>query len=1197
MARTVGRHGTAPGPRGSAERCGPCVTIGGFRACGPDRTRPLEDTAISDDPLVEPDASAGPPAGDPALPSSDPGASDLLDGPLDRGFVWEDDGDDEEEDAKWGLGTDAAVVGTGAPPVVAVVVARDPGGWFDDTLRSLGRQEYAELSVVVVDNASAEPLAGRVTRVLPDATVVRRESDRGFAAAANAGLDRVGDAPFLLVCHDDVVLGRDAVTAMVAEAFRANAGIVGAKLVDWRDPSILSSVGLGVDDYGASAELVDAGELDQSQHDQARNVFAVSTACMLVRTDLFRTMGGFREDIPTCGEDVDLCWRTLIAGASVQFCPRAVVRHRRRYEDRRPIDRDRLAIRHETRMVLANVEFRRAWYRLPASFLLALADVIASVVLGRFRRAGDDLAALAAGIAGLPRAFSVRRSIRRYRRTHDRDLQPLVHRGSYRLASLVRTDEGQSRLAVATEGSRGYLRDLTTTDSRAATALVIAALVVVVVGTRKLFGGDLPVLREFVDASQGTRALLGEWWTAWRGAGLGESAVPPPVVPGLGIVSAVLLGRVELARRLLVLAPLLIGGLGAWKLFARAGSSRARAVAFASYVLAPVMLNALGSGRLQALWAWAIAPWFLRRVATRAGVAPFAVGERRLGGWFRHVAGNALLLVVVGAVSPAGAALVAVSAVLFAVAPFLAGERRGAVRMVVATLAGSVLAAAVLSPWLVESFRTGDLTSVTGIWFGRAPAPSATEVVTGSIGPVTFGYLGWGMLVAALVPLVTGRAWRTSWAFAGWLVALTSWAGTLALVQRGDFAGAGVELTLVPAALGLTVAVSMVAFAFDVDVVGSDFGFRQVLSGIGALALVIALVPALVAASDGRWYLPQGDYQRALDLVAEGDDFRTLWIGDADVLPLAGWELTAGGGLAFGLSEGFEPTVTQRYRLDGGPGVQQVDRALSAALVGGTARLGQALAPMGIRYVLLVDRPAPEPFAPLEVPPPAGTESALREQLDLTQIPLAPGASLFRVEAAWPLRSDVTSTELAGGGEAGLAEQLAAPPVPAPPAVLGLGPGTSFEGDLVEGTSVAQAVTGDPGWSLTVGGDTPSTATRSDLFGWGQRFEVAGTGPSTLAWSTPTASRGLQAAQALVLLVLLALVIRRRPSEPTRRARNVARPVDLDDPVPTRRRRVERPVEDDVGSPWDESVAAGGESVGDGIGLDGDGPAGNGVAP
>jgi hypothetical protein len=163
--------------------------------------------------------------------------------------------------------------------------------------------------------------------------------------------------------------------------------------------------------------------------------------------------------------------------------------------------------------------------------------------------------------------------------------------------------------------------------------------------------------------------------------------------------------------------------------------------------------------------------------------------------------------------------------------------------------------------------------------------------------------------------------------------------------------------------------------------------------------------------------------------------------------------------------------------------------------------------------------------------------------------------------------------------------------------VLGLGPGTSFEGDLGEGTSVAQAVTADPGWSLTVGGDTPSTAERSDLFGWGQRFDVAGTGPSTLAWSTPTGSRGLQAAQVLAALVLLALVIRRRPSEPTRRVRNVERPVDLDDPVPTRRRRVDRPVEDADGSPREEPVGVGDELAGDGGEAVGDDPSSDEAAP
>ena len=37
---------------------------------------------------------------------------------------------------------------------------------------------------------------------------------------------------------------------MVTEAFRANAGIVGAKLVDWDRTDVLRGVGMGIDKFG-----------------------------------------------------------------------------------------------------------------------------------------------------------------------------------------------------------------------------------------------------------------------------------------------------------------------------------------------------------------------------------------------------------------------------------------------------------------------------------------------------------------------------------------------------------------------------------------------------------------------------------------------------------------------------------------------------------------------------------------------------------------------------------------------------------------------------------------------------------------------------------------------------------------------------------------------------------------------------------
>ena len=1068
-------------------------------------------------------------------------------------FAGADADEDAAEDAKWGLSDDAPLVGTGAPPVVAVLITRDPGDFFEECLESIADQDYENLSLLVVDNGSTHDPTGRVADVLPTAFVRRLSDDRGFSAAANEALGAVEGAPFLLFLHDDVRLAPDAVTSMVAEAFRANAGVVGAKLVDWDDEAVLRSVGLAVDVFGSSATLVDPGELDQSQHDSARNVFAVSTACMLVRTDLFRVIGGFSTEIPFFGEDVDLCWRAHSAGASVQFCPRATVAHRERFEERRDVeDRSRFETRHEARMVLANTELRRWWWTVPVGVVLGIVDFVGSTVLARFRHAGDVLAAGAWNLFHVPDLVAARGRVRRARRVHDADYRSLFHRGSYRLRALVRTDDGEGRLAVATRSSRLALAEMTSVTSRVAGALIVVTVVVGVVGARHLIAGPLPVMRELISGGDSGPALVSEWWTAWRGAGLGEASVPIGVVPGLGGLGTVLLGSIGLARRLLILMPLLIGAVGGWKLLSGTRSIRGRSAALAVYALNPIALNALATGRLQALVTYAAAPWLLRRIARHAHVAPFSEPGHQSDPMWRHLAGNALILGAVGCVSPLGSLLLAAAVSLFAIAPLVGGDRARAVRLPAAAFGGLLLSVPLQLPWLVESVSRGDAASLTGLWDSRAAVPSAAEIITGGVGPVQVGWLGWGVIVAALVPLLTGRSWRSGWAVGGWVVALASFAGTAAASSAGLVGGAGTELFLVPAALGLAIAVAMGPLAFEHDVVSADFGIGQFASGVGVLALAVGLAPIVFAAPEGRWYLPEGDYQRALDLIDRGDATRTLWIGDPDVLPVSGWRLPDAGDLAVGVTEGNLPTATQRYRLDGGSGVEHLRQAVQAAIDGRTSRVGQLLAPMGIRYVLLIDRPAPEPFAAMEVPLPAGTLASFDEQLDLVRIPVAPGAELYEVGGVWPLRSDISALGLADDGVPTLGGQLRLTPQQ-PPAVLGLGPGTSFSGRLDEGTIVAQSVTADGGWSLVSGS---SAADRSALFGWAQQFDVARDGEASLAWSTPWSSRLLQLVQVVALAALVALALRRRRSSSVAPRRTIRRGspvvvVTAEDPAPS----------------------------------------------
>ena len=84
-----------------------------------------------------------------------------------------------------------------------------------------------------------------------------------------------------------------ALRLLVEEAYRSNAAIVGPKLVDFDNPEVLLDVGRAIDRLGGSHTGIETGELDQEQHDGVRDVFYVSSAVMLVRTDLFTELGGF----------------------------------------------------------------------------------------------------------------------------------------------------------------------------------------------------------------------------------------------------------------------------------------------------------------------------------------------------------------------------------------------------------------------------------------------------------------------------------------------------------------------------------------------------------------------------------------------------------------------------------------------------------------------------------------------------------------------------------------------------------------------------------------------------------------------------------------------------------------------------------------------------------------------------------------
>jgi GT2 family glycosyltransferase len=335
----------------------------------------------------------------------------------------------------------------GAPPVVAVVVTCRPGTWLEETLRSLAAQDYPELSVLVVavgDDDGA--IANRVAANLPDAHLARAAAGTGFAQAANQGVEMVEGAAHILVCHDDVAPVPSAVRLLLEEAYRSNAGLTSPKFVLWDAPDRLLAVGMGADRVGVVNSLIEEGELDQGQHDVAREVFVAPAGAVLVRTDLWRALGGFNPGIGQPGEDLDLSWRAHVAGARVIVAPQARVRHLQADKkglrtgpaptpERLRAERER----HRLRTLWTCYGFAALLLIAPVSVLFALTECTWALV---HRRPGRHvLAPLAALFGSLRRPRELwqgRRRTQNLRRAGDFHLWKLQTRGSARFRAMVR---------------------------------------------------------------------------------------------------------------------------------------------------------------------------------------------------------------------------------------------------------------------------------------------------------------------------------------------------------------------------------------------------------------------------------------------------------------------------------------------------------------------------------------------------------------------------------------------------------------------------------------------------------------------------------------------------------------------------------------------------------------------------------------
>jgi GT2 family glycosyltransferase len=214
------------------------------------------------------------------------------------------------------------------PPITIIIPTKDAPQLLGPCLASLEKSSYPDFEVLLIDNETTDPDA----LSLMEKHRVRRIPLPGrfnFSRANNIGAAQAGGDFLVFLNNDTEIISADWLEHLLYYAQQPDVGASGALLV-YEDETVQhAGVVLGM--RGTADHVMRGFPRDVDGYAGslacAREVAAVTAACMMIRKSLFLEIGGFNEHFFTAYQDLDLCLRLRVGGLRIIYTPRAVVTH------------------------------------------------------------------------------------------------------------------------------------------------------------------------------------------------------------------------------------------------------------------------------------------------------------------------------------------------------------------------------------------------------------------------------------------------------------------------------------------------------------------------------------------------------------------------------------------------------------------------------------------------------------------------------------------------------------------------------------------------------------------------------------------------------------------------------------------------------------------------------------------------------
>jgi hypothetical protein len=219
-------------------------------------------------------------------------------------------------------------------PVAVIILNWNGSALLREYLPQVIASTNSEIAdIIVADNGSTDDSLELLHNDFPNIKLIEFTANYGFAEGYNKAITQTMYR-YTVLLNSDVATAPGWVETLYAfMEGHPNVGACQPKILSYTDRTRFEYAGAAggfIDRNGypyCRGRIFSTIETDHGQYDTSIPIFWASGAALFIRSELYIQAGGLDRDFFAHMEEIDLCWRILLAGYQIYAVPDATVYH------------------------------------------------------------------------------------------------------------------------------------------------------------------------------------------------------------------------------------------------------------------------------------------------------------------------------------------------------------------------------------------------------------------------------------------------------------------------------------------------------------------------------------------------------------------------------------------------------------------------------------------------------------------------------------------------------------------------------------------------------------------------------------------------------------------------------------------------------------------------------------------------------